>query len=149
LASLLLAPPALAAEPAANPLGVGQPVRPALPASAYAATIRRKRAEVLAQLRQLDANGDYEGIKLALFISPFDDLRQACYFLPWAVVASDEAAGTALEDAYLSVRAAWKGLDDSAVAASQDESKEGGVSVAVAAFETALTEFERRIPAQL
>jgi hypothetical protein len=47
--------------------------------------LRANRAPALEQLRQLIASGDFAGISVVLVLAPFDDLRQACYFLPWCV----------------------------------------------------------------
>lgn len=83
--ALLLAASARAAEPAepvvANPLGEGQPVRPALPAAAYVKQLRQQRPAALAELRRLIDAGDFAGVSVALFIAPFDDVRQSAYFL--------------------------------------------------------------------
>ena len=66
---------------------VASPVRPALKAQAYVALIRRTKEPALQELRRKLGSSDYHALSEALFLSPFDDLRQACYFLPWAVLA--------------------------------------------------------------
>lgn len=66
-----------------------------------------------------------------------------------AVVRTDEASGTALQDGYIAIRAAWKGLDDAAYAAARFTADETDVTAALAEFERALDAFEARIPASL
>jgi hypothetical protein len=148
--ALLLASSARAAEPeSTNPLGEGQPVRPALPASAYVKQIRAQKPAALAELRRLIDAGDFAGVSVALFIAPFDDVRQSCYFLPWAVVATNEAVGTILEERYIDVREAWKGLDDAAISAARFATDAAEVTAALDTFERALERFEAEIPAEL
>lgn len=150
--TLLLAASARAAEPAepaANPLGEGQPVRPALPAAAYVKQLRLQRPAALAELRRLIDAGDFAGVSVALFIAPFDDVRQSAYFLPWAVVATNEKVGTALENKYIVLREAWKGLDDAAISAARFATDAAEVTAALDAFEQALDAFEAEIPADL
>ena len=155
-AALALAPvavlaatlPAHAAD-APDALGEGQPVRPALPAAAYVKQLRANRAPALADLRRRIDAGDFTGVSLALFVSPFDDLRQACFFLPWAVVTTDEPAGVALQEKYIALRATWKGIDDAALSAARYQADAEDVSAAVAAFESALEALEAAIPPAL
>jgi hypothetical protein len=111
--------------------------------------LRTNRPLAFAQLRRLIADGDFAGISVELVLGPFDALRQACYFLPWAVVRADEAAGTSLQDGYIVLRAAWKGLDDAAIEAARFQADEADVTAALNAFESALDAFEARIPASL
>jgi hypothetical protein len=133
--------------------------------------LRANRPAALAQLRRLVADGNFEGISVALVLAPFDDMRQAAYFMPWcaaqrartraraplathagrarAVVRTDEAAGTALQDAYIGVRAAWKGVDDAAIEAARFAADDTEVTAALDALEAALDAFEARIPAAL
>lgn len=138
--------------------------------------MRVNRPAALEQLRRLISDGDFAGISVALVTGPFDDCRQAAYFLPWcvpcclgvrgcaastasqrvlttdphrALVRTDEAAGTALEDAYIAVRAAWMGLDGAAIDAARFQADEADVTAALAEFERALDAFEALIPASL
>ena len=124
-------------------------MRPALPAAAYVKQLRLQRPAALAELRRLIDAGDFAGVSVALFIAPFDDVRQAAYFLPWSVVATDEAAGTELENRYIDVREAWKGLDDAAMSAARFATDEAEVNAALDAFVRALDAFEAAIPAKL
>ena len=62
---------------------------------------------------------------------------------------TDEAAGTALEDAYIAVRAAWMGLDAAAIDAARFQADEAAVTAALTEFERALDAFEALIPASL
>ena len=133
----------------ANPLGEGQPVRPALPAAAYVKQLRNQRPAALAELRRLIDAGDFAGVSVALFIAPFDDVRQSAYFLPWAVVATNEKVGTALETKYIVLREAWKGLDDAAISAARFATDAAEVTAALDAFVQALDAFEAEIPADL
>ena len=64
--------------------------------------------------------------------SGLSERRQACYFLPWAVLAEgDEANGVKLEDAYVVVRAAWKAIDDAAQAAERGIGDDDAVEAAI------------------
>ncbi len=62
---------------------------------------------------------------------------------------TDEAAGTALQNAYIDVRAAWKGVDDAALEAARFAADDTAVTAALDALEAALDAFEARIPAAL
>ena len=132
-----------------NPLGEGQPVRPALPAAAYVKQLRLQRAPALAELRRLIEAGDFSGVSAALFIAPFDDVRQAAFYLPWAVVATNQAAGTELENRWIALRATWKGIDDAAISAARFAADDAEVTAAVDAFASALDAYEAVIPAEL
>ena len=129
---------------------VASPVRPALKAQAYVALIRRTKEPALQELRRKLGSSDYHALSEALFLSPFDDLRQACYFLPWAVLAEgDEANGVRLEDAYVVVRGAWKAIDDAARAAERGLGDDEAVEAAIGAFESAVGGLEAAVPATL
>ena len=150
LPALLTAASARAAEgETENPLGEGQPVRPALPAAAYMKQLRLQRPAALAELRRLIEAGDFSGVSAALFIAPFDDVRQAAFYLPWAVVATNQAGGTELENRWIALRAAWKGIDDAAISAARFAADEAEVTAALDAFVKALDEYEAAIPAEL
>jgi hypothetical protein len=153
LVPLLLVAPARTSRAAdtvdASPLGIGQPVRPALPAPSYVATLRRKRDETLSSLRALSDSGDFKGLSDSLVLSPFDDVRQACFYLPWAVVAQDEAAGTRLETEWQKVRVQWMNLDATALAAARFEKEDSDVSQAIDGFAQALDAYEAAIPESL
>ena len=69
--------------PSESSLGLGQPVRPALKAEQYIDIIDKTLGPAMASLRQLASQGRYSDLLLSLVLSPFDDLRQATYFLPW------------------------------------------------------------------
>ena len=74
------APRATAADPdpaADSPLGMGQPVRPALAPPAYVEQIARSRGPAFDELRQLAADGEYSRLSYALFLGPFYELQQA------------------------------------------------------------------------
>ncbi len=76
--------------------------------------------------------------------------RPLAFWFPLrAVVHDDEAAGTALEDAYVTLRETWKGLDAAAADAARYAADEADVTAALNAFETALDTYEARIPAAL
>jgi hypothetical protein len=149
--ALLLLAPALArsAEEATSPLGIGQPVRPARPAQAYVKEIARRREETLQSLRGYAAAGQFKELSDSLVLSPFDDLRQACFYLPWAVVPLDEAAGTELEGAWEAVRAGWMNLDTVSLAAARFDGDEPEVTAAIDAFQRALDAYQARIPPSL
>ena len=148
--ALLAAAPAHAAESESeNPLGEGQPVRPALPAAAYVKQLRAQREPALAELRRLIEAGEFNGVSAALFIAPFDDVRQAAFYLPWAVVASNQAAGTELENRWIALREAWKGIDDAAISAARFAADEAEMTAALDAFVRALDAYEAAIPAEL
>ena len=141
---MLLSAPARAEEVVASP------VRPALKAQAYVALIQRTKEPALQELRRLLGAADYHALSEALFLSPFDDLRQACYFLPWAVLAEgDEANGVRLEDAYVLVRGAWKAVDDAAIAAERGLGDDDAVEAAIGAFASAVGGLEAAIPERL
>ena len=124
-------------------------MRPALPAAAYVKQLRAQRPAALAELRRLIDAGDFAGVSVALFIAPFDDVRQSAYFLPWAVVATNEQVGTALEVKYIAIREAWKGLDDAAQSAARYATDAADVTAALDTFVQALDAFEAEIPAEL
>lgn len=149
LATLPLLSARRAAAAEANPLGEGQPVRPAFPAAAYVRQLRSKKGDTFASLHSFLLDGDYSGLSNSLVLSPFDDLRQACYYLPWALVTESEPAATQLQEAYIALRGRWKGLDDAALAAARFQADDADVRAAVAAFREALEQYEKLIPASL
>ena len=148
-AVLLLVPLRGRAAEEASPLGMGQPVRPALPAQAYVKEIRRRREETLQSLRAYAQAGQFKELSDSLVLSPFDDLRQACFYLPWAVVSLDEVAGTELEGAWQTVRSAWENLYTVSLAAARFEGDEPEVRAAIDTFEQAVYAYQAKIPASL
>lgn len=146
---LLLAPAHARSAEETSPLGIGQPVRPARPAQAYVKEISRRREDTLQSLRAFAAAGQFKELSDSLVLSPFDDLRQSCYYLPWAVVSFDEAAGTELEGAWEAVRAAWVNLDTVSLAAARFDGDEPEVSAAIDTFQRALDAYQATIPASL
>ena len=60
---------------------------------------------------------------------------QACYYLPWAVVATDDALGTELENAYVAFRASWRALDTAALAAARFSAEPAEVEAALGQLE--------------
>jgi hypothetical protein len=112
--------------------------------------IQRTKEPALKELRSKLASSEYHALSESLFLSPFDDLRQACYFLPWAVLAEgDETSGVQLEDAYVGVRAAWKAIDDAALAADRGLGDDNSVEGAIRSFENAVVGLEAAIPETL
>ena len=74
---------------------------------------------------------------------------QACYYLPWAVVATDDALGTELENAYVLVRASWRAHDTAALAAAQFRGEPSEVEAALGRLEGDVDKFARiaaRVP---
>ena len=100
-------------------------------------------------MRAFAAAGQFKELSDSLVLSPFDDLRQSCYYLPWAVVSFDEAAGTELEGAWEAVRAAWVNLDTVSLAAARFDGDEPEVSAAIDTFQRALDAYQATIPASL
>jgi hypothetical protein len=127
---------------------VGQPVRPALPPSAYVSLLRRNLLPALETLRSLASSEDYAGLSASLFLSPFDDLRQAAYFLPWAILPRDEQTATHLQELYLVVRSRWMGIDEAAIAASRGKESASGVAAAVDGFAAAIDAFYNAVPSE-
>jgi hypothetical protein len=65
------------------------------------------------------------------------------------VVATNQAGGTELENRWIALRAAWKGIDDAAISAARFADDEAQVTAALDAFVKALDEYEAAIPAEL
>ena len=138
-ASFFLSLPSFAAE---SPLGIGQPVRPALSPAAYARIIRDQHDIVISLLRELAQRGAFTELSLSLVLPPFDAFRQACYFIPWALVPVNEAAGTELERIYSEqIRPCWMALDAAALAAASDGEAAPSVDKAIDAFDKATLVF--------
>ena len=67
-----------------------------------------------------------------LLIAPFDDVKQAAFYLPWALVTLDEDAGGKTQRAWLTFRERLIRLDAVAVDAARYQADEEEVLAAIA-----------------
>ena len=81
-----------------------------------------------------------------LLVAPFDDVKQAAYYLPWALVRRDEPAGVAAQNAWLAFRERLLELDAVAVAATRYEADEDDVLLAISRLERALDDVILAVP---
>lgn len=84
-----------------------------------------------------------------LVLAPFDDVKQACFYLPWALVKDDEEAGILCQRAWLLFRENLLSLDTVAIDASRYQADEDDVFRAIAALEKSLDGILTTVPARL
>jgi hypothetical protein len=58
-------------------------VKPALPLDAYLQQLQRSRAQAFASMQRSIEQADYRSLSNNLVLAPFDDVRQALFFIPW------------------------------------------------------------------
>jgi len=61
----------------------GSYVKPALPLDAYLQQLERSRGEAFASMQRSIEQADYRSLSNNLVLAPFDDVRQALFFIPW------------------------------------------------------------------
>ncbi|KAF8057645.1 FUM1 [Scenedesmus sp. PABB004] len=81
---------------AASSPASGGPSAKAVPAnlsvSAYVAILQAARRAAWPAIAQRIASGEWIALSQALNQPPFDDVRQACFYIPWALLQSDDGA---------------------------------------------------------
>ena len=111
--------------------------------------IEKNRAEAFATLATLAESLKFSQLDNELLIAPFDDVKQAAFYLPWALVKLDEDAGVKTQRAWLTFRERLIRLDAVAVDAARYQADEEEVLAAIAELESALDALVREVPARL
>ena len=111
--------------------------------------IEKNRAEAFATLATLAESLKFSQLDNELLIAPFDDVKQAAFYLPWALVKLDEDAGVKTQRAWLTFRERLIRLDAVAVDAARYQADEEEVRAAIAELESALDALVREVPARL
>lgn len=122
-------------------------VKPALTTAQYARRILLLRSEVVDFLLQGVARRDYRALSNNLVLAPVDDMRQACFFLPWALLEEDRVAeGLRCQLAYNELLSSLKAFDSTLLAAARYQVEEDLVGVALRDFVLRLDRFIATIP---
>ena len=108
--------------------------------------IEKERGEAFSTLRRLADGLKFGQLDNELLVAPFDDVKQAAYYLPWALVRRDEPAGVAAQNAWLAFRERLLELDAVAVAATRYEADEDDVLLAISRLERALDDVILAVP---
>jgi len=116
---------------------------------AFEKQIEKNRAEAFATLATLAESLKFSQLDNELLIAPFDDVKQAAFYLPWALVKLDEDAGVKTQRAWLTFRERLIRLDAVAVDAARYQADEEEVLAAIAELESALDALVREVPARL
>jgi len=140
------APPTAA--PADDPWE-GSYVKPAMTVPQYMEEIEKNRAAAFATLTTLAESLKFSQLDNELLIAPFDDVKQAAFYLPWALVKLDEDAGVKTQRRWLTFRERLIRLDAVAVDAARYQADEEEVLFAIAELESALDELLSDVPARL
>lgn len=147
----LLLPPSAAAQPLTDPpLRTGPSftgnVIPALTIPQYLSKIEYAAPKAW---DEIENNLDYGRYRLQsdlLVLPPFDDVRQAAFYLPWVVLQQDEEAALQCQNAYLQFKDAIMYFDDRLVAAGRAQADAQQVADAYAAVRLALERFLQTVP---
>jgi hypothetical protein len=111
--------------------------------------IEKNRAAAFATLTTLAESLKFSQLDNELLIAPFDDVKQAAFYLPWALVKLDEDAGVKTQRRWLTFRERLINLDAVAVDAARYQADEEEVLFAIAELESALDELLSDVPARL
>jgi hypothetical protein len=125
----------------------GSYVKPALSVREYVEEIDKERDAAFATLRALCASSKFAALSNELVLAPTDDVRQAAYYLPWALVKLDEDAGVATQRAWSEMRDALTYLDATAIDASRYDAEEEDVMAGIDRVERALDALVDSVPA--
>ena len=109
--------------------------------------IQKERGAAFETLRRLANNLKFSQLDNELLLAPFDDVKQAAYFLPWALVKLDEDAGVGAQNAYLRFRERLVELDAAAIDATRYMADEDDVLAAISRLEAALDDIIAAVPA--
>ncbi|KAK9827999.1 hypothetical protein WJX81_007449 [Elliptochloris bilobata] len=116
----------------------GANVVPALQPSGYLRLIAASRPAAEQTIaRQID-EGRFAELSNSLVLPPVDDLRQAAFFLPYALLRTNADSALAAKEAYGELLARLKALDGAAIAAAHYQAEEVEVAAALGAFLSAL-----------
>ncbi|EEH58641.1 uncharacterized protein MICPUCDRAFT_56676 [Micromonas pusilla CCMP1545] len=125
----------------------GSYVKPALSVREYVEEIDKERDAAFATLRALCASSKFAALSNELVLAPTDDVRQAAYYLPWALVKLDEDAGVTTQRAWSEMRDALTYLDATAIDASRYDAEEEDVMAGIDRVERALDALVDSVPA--
>lgn len=125
----------------------GSYVKPALSVREYVEEIDKERDAAFATLRALCASSKFAALSNELVLAPTDDVRQAAYYLPWALVKLDEDAGVATQRAWSEMRDLLTYLDATAIDASRYDAEEEDVMAGIDRVERALDALVDSVPA--
>ena len=117
--------------------------------SPFRCQIEKNRAAAFATLTTLAESLKFSQLDNELLIAPFDDVKQAAFYLPWALVKLDEDAGVKTQRRWLTFRERLIRLDAVAVDAARYQADEEEVLFAIAELESALDELLSDVPARL
>ena len=109
--------------------------------------IQKERGAAFETLRRLAINLKFSQLDNELLLAPFDDVKQAAFFLPWALVKLDETAGVDAQNAHLRFRERLVELDATAIDATRYVADEDDVLAAVSRVEAALDDIIAAVPA--
>ena len=107
------------------------------------------RSEAFTTLRTLADSLKFSQLDNELIRAPFDDVKQACFYLPWGLVKVDERAGVETQHAWLRFREDLLALDAVAIDATRYMADEDDVLTAIDRLEKTLDEILDTVPANL
>jgi len=147
----LLTPPAgkAAVEKPEDPFE-GVYVKPALSLQAYLDQIDVDRATAFDEMRTDIETGKFTHLSNSLVIAPFDNVKQALFFIPWVVLRGggdgDEEAGMRVQLAYLDFKDRLIALDQAAMDAARYQVEDQVVTDALEALDNSIDTFLAKIP---
>lgn len=113
----------------------------------YLDVIARSRPLAWASLQQDIQDDDFDTTSDNLLFGPFDEVMQACFFLPWAVLLEkDVRSAIAAREAYLSFEESVERFKDTARAAAKLQVEAGDVQAELDTVSQRLDALLRTVP---
>lgn len=124
-------------------------VRPALPTRAYAEQLADNYPKAMAQIASYLDRSRYRELSNELVLPPFDVLRQACFYLPWALLEEDAVTeGIATQIKYNTLLDSIKAFDANLLAAARLQVDDEVVEESFAMLQRNYVAFFNTIPAR-
>ncbi|MEW5304521.1 MAG: hypothetical protein WDW36_007130 [Sanguina aurantia] len=85
--------------------------------------------------------GRYKIMSESLVLSPFDDVFQSCFYIPWALLPIDESRAASAQAAYNVFKSRTEQLNAVCIRAARYTATEAEVVTAMNALDASLTDF--------
>eukprot|EP00884_Botryococcus_braunii_P011295 jgi/Botrbrau1/20166/Bobra.0173s0064.1 len=123
----------------------GANIVPALGVPEYLQRIANAWPPALRVLQDYVEGGQYKELSESLFLSPFDDVRQAAFYIPYALAREDVTAAVRSRSAYEAFLDDVKQLYATAQAAAAYQGEEQDVELSVQSLSASLQSFLRTL----
>lgn len=121
-------------------------VVPALTVNQYLARLKSKWPLAKAEIKGYLDRSDYSGLSNSLVVSPFDDVRQSLFYIPWALLPTNSSAAIDCQVAYNDFLQKLKAFDHAATSAGSYGADSEEVQAAFDALALSLADYLRKVP---